>query len=265
LDKGIATMITKFLGELRRRRVLNTASFYVVGAWLALQVADVLSEAGLPPTAMRLLLAGLSVGFPFVLVLGWFFDVSKQGIRRTLPAAAGEPLPSFRFVDYAMLGGVLSIFLTVAYVLSFPQPIEAPHEAGLDKPRPSLAVLEFVSEASGGDEKPIGKVIAEELRRSVAGSAPLRVIGPATSEALYLAGEARVAMAREMNLGSLLEGDVTVEGEQITIDARLLIISSGDEIWSESFSGSLAGSIEIQNRIVDAVMTSLKSTLAPLV
>ena len=39
----------RFLRELKRRRVLHTASIYVVGAWIALQVVEVLSEAGLPP------------------------------------------------------------------------------------------------------------------------------------------------------------------------------------------------------------------------
>jgi tetratricopeptide (TPR) repeat protein len=258
-------MVKKFLGELRRRRVLNTASFYVVGAWLALQVADVLSEAGLPPSALRQLLIILSACFPVVLLVGWFYDVSARGVRRTPRLRLDQHPEPLRFIDYGKIAGLFLVILAVAYVLSFPPPIEAPRDAGLDKPRPGLAVLEFASQASGDDEDPIGKVIAEELRRSVAEAAPLRVIGPATSEALYLAGEARIAMAREMNLASLLEGDVTVEGEQITIDARLLVIPSGDEIWSESFSSSMAGSIEIQHQIVDAVMTSLKSTLAPLV
>ena len=74
-----------FLRELKRRRVLNTAFLYVTGGWVALQVVKVLSEARLPPTTMRNLLILLSFGFPLVLIIDWFFDISKEGIVRTGP------------------------------------------------------------------------------------------------------------------------------------------------------------------------------------
>ena len=70
--------------ELKRRKVLHTLSLYVVGCWVVLQVVEVLSEAGLPPGTMRSVLVAMSVGFPFVLVIAWFFDISKEGVTRTL-------------------------------------------------------------------------------------------------------------------------------------------------------------------------------------
>jgi hypothetical protein len=43
------------LREARRRNVFRTAALYVVGAWLSLQVADVLFPAfGMPKAAIRL-------------------------------------------------------------------------------------------------------------------------------------------------------------------------------------------------------------------
>ena len=41
------------LREIKRRKVLHTLSLYIVGCWVALQVVEVLSEAGLPPQTMR--------------------------------------------------------------------------------------------------------------------------------------------------------------------------------------------------------------------
>ena len=89
-----------FLRELKRRRVLHTASLYVVGAWIALQVVEVLSGAGLPPSTMRNLLVLLSIGFPIALLTGWFFDISKDGIVKTGPLAEGEQLPELKFIDH---------------------------------------------------------------------------------------------------------------------------------------------------------------------
>jgi hypothetical protein len=88
-------MMTHFLREMKRRRVLNTAWLYVAGAWISLQVVEVLSGAGLPPEAMRRLLVVLSIGFPLALTAGWFFDISREGITRTRPLPPGEELHGF--------------------------------------------------------------------------------------------------------------------------------------------------------------------------
>ena len=81
------------LREIKRRRVLRTLSLYVVGCWVALQVVEVLSDAGLPPQTMRYLLVAMSAGFPMVLLVAWFFDVSVEGITRTRPRADDSELP----------------------------------------------------------------------------------------------------------------------------------------------------------------------------
>ena len=89
--------IKSLILELRRRRTFRTAGFYIVGAWLVMQAADVFFPAwGLPDAAINVLLATAVLGFPLVLVFGWFYDVTADGIVRT-PAAgadgAAAPLP----------------------------------------------------------------------------------------------------------------------------------------------------------------------------
>ena len=83
----------RVLRELKRRKVLHTLSLYIVGCWVALQVIEVLSDAGLPPATMRFVLFAMSFGFPVVLLIAWFYDVSAAGISRTPPAQPGEALP----------------------------------------------------------------------------------------------------------------------------------------------------------------------------
>ena len=91
--------------ELRRRRVFRTAGLYIVGAWLVIQVADILFSAwGLPETGLRYLFIAAAACFPVVLVFGWFFDVSAGGIVRTEPVGAGEaPDLRLRRSDYVLL------------------------------------------------------------------------------------------------------------------------------------------------------------------
>ena len=98
-----------FLREIKRRKVLHTLSLYVVGCWVVLQVIEVLSGAGLPPTTMRNVLVAMSVGFPFVLLVAWFFDISSEGVTRTPPREPDEELPRLNLSDHALSVGLLAV------------------------------------------------------------------------------------------------------------------------------------------------------------
>ena len=109
-----------FLRELRRRRVLRTASIYVVGAWLLMQVADVVFPAlDVPETAMRNLLYALTAGFPLALIAGWYFDITKDGIRLT--RSTDKELPPLILEDYAMLAVIVFVSGVIAFTL-WPEP-----------------------------------------------------------------------------------------------------------------------------------------------
>jgi len=68
--------------ELRRRKVLKVAGLYLVGAWLTLQIVDVIIPAlFLPIWTVSLVLYLLVLAFPLVLVLSWRFDLTADGLK----------------------------------------------------------------------------------------------------------------------------------------------------------------------------------------
>ena len=70
-----------FWQELRRRHVFRMSGFYVVGAWLIIQVADVFFPAwGLPDTAVRFLIIAAMACFPIALIFSWIFDITTSGM-----------------------------------------------------------------------------------------------------------------------------------------------------------------------------------------
>ena len=82
-----------FLAEIKRRRVIPVAAYYVVGIWLTLQVADILLPAwGVPARAIQLIVYAALLGVPIALVFGWRYDLGPDGITRTLPAEGGDGL-----------------------------------------------------------------------------------------------------------------------------------------------------------------------------
>ena len=68
-----------FIQEARRRRVFQVAGVYIVGAFVALQVADLaFPSMSLSESAMRYVWLGAIIGFPFALFFGWRFCVLPQ-------------------------------------------------------------------------------------------------------------------------------------------------------------------------------------------
>ena len=93
------------------------AGFYVVGAWLVIQVADVFFPAwGLPDTAVRFLIIAAMACFPIALIFSWIFDITTSGIVRTEPADAGEVFDnSLKRTDYVVLVALLAIGVAIVF------------------------------------------------------------------------------------------------------------------------------------------------------
>ena len=88
--------MSSFFAELKRRNVIRIAIFYGAGAWVVLQVGDVLiGLLELPGWTGKILVAVAAGGLPVALVLAWIYDWTPKGIIATKGAsAAPEP---FRF------------------------------------------------------------------------------------------------------------------------------------------------------------------------
>ena len=255
--------MTDFLRELKRRRVLHTVSLYVVGAWVALQVVEVLSGAGLPPSTMRNLLVILSFGFPIALVAGWFFDISKNGITKTRPLPEGEQLPELGFIDHVLLIGLVLVVAIDGYILSFPSPENAQLVSSTGSQQRTIAVLSFddIELEEGND--PVGDVFAGELRSSLARVAGLRILGPETSKMLSLASENRMVTAKELLVTAIVLGEVILEGGHIQVNIRLVGIPAGNEIWSSSVESPIGEAVELQQGLLKQLVGAIAPGLDP--
>ena len=70
----MAMDLSRFLSELRRRKVTRVAVAYVVGGLAAVEGAQILGEPlGLPPVLIQAAAFLVVIGFPIALVLAWAF------------------------------------------------------------------------------------------------------------------------------------------------------------------------------------------------
>ncbi|KPK75492.1 MAG: hypothetical protein AMS25_18240, partial [Gemmatimonas sp. SM23_52] len=106
----MAVQLRHFLDELRRRKVYRVAVVYAAVAFVIWQAAEIAFPAlSLPDWALTLVVVLTLIGFPIAVVLAWAFEVTPEGVKRTVPAT-GEPAEvvrpayrPFRLVAAALL------------------------------------------------------------------------------------------------------------------------------------------------------------------
>ena len=106
-----------FAIELRRRRVYRAAGLYVVGAWIAIQVASELFVAfGISESALQYVWGVVVLLFPLAAIFAWLFEITSSGIRRTRSASVETgPDLSLRQIDFVILVALLVIGAMISY------------------------------------------------------------------------------------------------------------------------------------------------------
>ena len=143
--------------ELKRRKVFRVGIGYVIGAWVFLQVADLVAgNFNSPDWVMQMIITFLIVGLPISLILSWAFDLTADGIKRTEDDEIEGSLTVSNKSILALVGG---LFVAVAVIFYVAWPRD-------DR---SIAILPFEDISPGGDQAYFGNGIADELRPSCKG------------------------------------------------------------------------------------------------
>jgi TolB-like protein/Tfp pilus assembly protein PilF len=256
-----------FVRELRRRRVFRTAGIYVVGAWLLLQVADVLFPGwGLPDATINILFIAAVLGFPLALVFGWFFDITTHGIVRTPgpdEQTAETPLALQRR-DYLILAALAVIGVAIL-TQTTREVVEMPRVSGVtqleisvieEKLPNSIAVLPFANISDDPNNEFFCDGVSEEILNRLGGFRGLNVIGR-TSSFKFKDSDYELPRISDL-LGSryLLQGSVRKQNERLRISAQLLD-ETGTQLWTESFDRTLGDIFAIQAEIAEIVASTI--------
>lgn len=161
---------SRFLAELKRRHVYRVAAVYVVVAWAVIQAATTaLPYLNVPTWVIRGIIVLSMAGFPVALVLGWLFDVTPAGIRRTgTSSGAGAPDGGHSTRSLALAG--VMVLVVAAGVLGGVYAWHAADE-GAQGARPAEPDSEAAAPvpptpppAARGQPDEMRRRIAEELR-----------------------------------------------------------------------------------------------------
>ncbi len=259
-------MISRFLRELRHRRVLRTAVAYAIVAAAAVEFTDIITPVlGLSDGLLRGVIIIALLGFPVVIPLAWFFDFSPGGVVRGTPAPEPSGSRGVQLISIILIG-----LLAVAVVyLSYRLYWESTGQPGFERGK-SIAVLPFSTIVAEAEPETayFGEGVAEEILNALSKIEGLRVAAR-TSSFNFREYDVR-QVGEALNVSVVLQGTVRRAGDQIRISTQLVDTASGFQIWSDVYDHKLQDVFIIQEQIAHAIVKALRlkllgSSSAPLI
>ncbi|MGH8194872.1 MAG: TPR end-of-group domain-containing protein [Woeseiaceae bacterium] len=217
--------------QLQKRSVIKVGVAYLVGAWLVLQLADVIFPAMLlPEWSISMVLALLAVGFPLALILSWVYEITPEGVRRSDSLA--ESLP----VSVKSDGPGMS--------------------------RPSIAVLPFPDMSAEKDQEHFCDGLTDELLNVLTRIPNLRVASRTSSFSFKGKVTDLKAAADKLQVAHILEGSVRKSGSRIRVTAQLIEAATDSHLWSATYDRELDDIFVIQDDIAARILEALQGRLS---
>lgn len=260
---------SRFLTELRRRRVPQTALWYIGTSVALVEAANVfLPSMGAPEGVVRLLAIAAVFGLPIALALAWMFDVS------TAADPAGRP--ARRLWSIVLVAGVSMASMAGAYVV-WERNVAATDAESDSATSPAadpthIAVLGFT--ALGEDEdltafanhlqaRLIDGLSAAAAGRS-SGAKRLRVISHA-SILPFSRGLVRLDSIRDaLDVGTVLEGTVEPIPGAVRVRVRLVDTETGDQLAMRVAEARTNDRVALLDAVADSVVRMIRMEMGPL-
>jgi adenylate cyclase len=139
--------------------------------------------------------------------------------------------------------------------------VKSVHEGPLDKLR--IAILPFANISPDPNDEYFADGLTEELISTMSKIGGLKVIAR-TSVMAYKGEKKKIPeVARELEVGTILEGSVRKAGDRLRITVQLIDSSKGEDLWSESYDRRLEDIFAIQSEVSKTVVDSLRVKLLP--
>jgi len=258
-------MQMSFFNELKRRNVFRVGIAYLIGAWLLMQIADVvLNNIAAPDWVFKAIMLLVGIGLPISLFFAWAFEMTPEGVKResevdrtqSITKTTGRKLDRTIIVILAVALGYFAWDKFSAP--GEPEATTVAAEQAIDK---SIAVLPFVNMSADEDNEYFSDGLSEELLNLLAKVDGLKVAAR-TSSFKFKNSEADIAeIGEKLHVATILEGSVRKSGNQARITAQLIKVDDGFHLWSETYDRDLSNIFQVQDEIARAIVDALKLPL----
>ncbi|HYE15929.1 MAG TPA: tetratricopeptide repeat protein, partial [Pyrinomonadaceae bacterium] len=180
---------------------------------------------------------------------------SRASSARTAPA---EGARLRRGARARALAAAAAVLLVAGAAVAFYFYSGARQSTGID----SIAVLPFANVNSDPDTEYLSDGIAEHLINQLSQLPSLRVMARTTAFTYKGKSVDPREAGRALGVGSVLVGRVARNGDQIVIQAELVRVSDGAQLWGERYSRKLSDLLIVQQDIAGDILDKLRLRLS---
>ena len=258
-------MAGSFIQELKRRNVFRVAVIYIVVSWLLIQIGDVMFPAlHLPAWTITLLVSLLILGFPVAAVFAWAFELTADGVARTVDVPAEESITgdTGQKTNYLIIG---ILVIAVAFLLGKDLlRSDSPEPQAIVVTERSIAVLPFKNQsASEENAEFFSGGLHDELLTLLSRLGDLKVISRTSVERLN-PGLSIPEIGKLLGVATVLEGQVQRAGDRLRINVQLIDTAREGHLWANTYDSELTAEnvFEVQSDIARTIANALHAELS---
>ncbi|MEY2507186.1 MAG: hypothetical protein QOH01_1515 [Verrucomicrobiota bacterium] len=249
-----------FFAELRRRNVYRVAVAYAIVSWLIIQIASsTFPVLEIPSWCVRLVIVLLVLGFPVAVILGWAYELTPEGLKRTEDM---PPTSSRKWGAQTLNRLIIAVLLCAVGFLVYQR--FNPSQSGPGAPEKSIAVLPFENFSDDKDNAFFADGIQDDILTSLAKIRDLKVISR-TSVMPYRGATKNnlPQIAQALGVVNVLEGSVRRGGNRVVVSVQLIDARNDRHLWAKRYDRPLADSLGLQGELASEIAAELRATLSP--
>ena len=257
----------EYFRELQRRHVVKAGLAYLVGAWLLVQVLDILLDAfELGPGWMQTTIIALSIGFPIWLIIAWVYDFSPEGIKKTEDVPFDPKVSANKNLqlNQLIIGGLsIAVILLVVNQVRMSNTQDQPKAMASIMPdfTSSIAVLAFEDISPNKDQEWLSDGISIQILDHLSKYRDLKIISHRSSF-VYKGKDISIdIIGEELGVAYVLDGSIQKAGDTFRTTVQLIDTRDGTQIWSNTYDRKMEDALEVQDEIAQVVADRLNLTL----
>ncbi len=259
--------MSSILRELKRRKVYRVALAYGIFASAIIQIGGtILPIFQVPHWTQQVFIVLVAAGFPVSLILGWLYDITTEGIRRT-PNAKGLRVYSKRQLWLVGVAGTSIAAVGLAgYWFWHPwqKATETSDVSSNGIPTKSIAVLPFQNLSPDNAGTFFADSVQDQILTNLAKVSDLKVISHiSVQQYRNQLGKNLREIGRQLGVAYILEGTVQRAPNRVRVNAKLIDARTDSQIWAESYDRDVADLFVIQSDLAQAIVNQLQAKLSP--
>jgi adenylate cyclase len=253
----------KFWEELKRRKVIRVITVYGAAAFVIIEVTNNVTDSlKLPDGISKWVVILLGIGFIITILLSWIFDITPEGIQKTLPVeelqTEARPVSSnsWRIATYASI-----LVIIVLIILNiFSGTIRSAKLSNLHK---SIAVLPLRYLSNDSSRIHFCSGMQEEILGHLSRISTLSVRSRSSTDRYKDSDKTSTIIGEELHANFLIEGSVALEKNEIKVWIQLIIAETDEHLWANEYQEELSDIFTVQSEIAKDIARELKVVLTP--